>query len=389
MGVKSRRIMIVMAVVFAVALMVAVPVFTVVDTDAEVSDDSAGYSISMTNPNDDDFASYVTYVGGKGKIQNIEDASDIFLRIFNLGGLVPTFTSQSYSLTYAEGAKYTSEQSSEITDVEVSADGIVMEYTFAADGDLIDPDASLNSEYVPAINAIKVLFGDTVGNGDVLKITGKVNTKNASQEELNFVAVNGTHSIYKDGDAQFYYVADIDVTIEFIHSGASVGRIHYRADDRYLADSAVKYDYNGVAYSDLTPLTPCKVLYSTASFDYEAGSARYTVGDTEYRVGHTSTAVEIDTYADVRANTDWNLNDFRTTINGIPAPSADGNVKVDKTYDGAEDAFASTVLDVVGDDLLKIILIAVGVFIGAVVLIIVLVIVLVVVLSKKKKKGQQ
>ena len=47
---EKTKIMTVMAAVFAVAMMLAVPVFAAVDTDADFTGDEAGFTIIYDNP---------------------------------------------------------------------------------------------------------------------------------------------------------------------------------------------------------------------------------------------------------------------------------------------------------------------------------------------------
>ena len=260
-----------------------------------------------------------------------------------------------------------------------------MVYTFNTPGELIESFIA-DSNYQPAAEAIKEYFGNEVGVGDTLKITGTVKTKSAEQTAGDFAAVDDNHSVIKSGSQQFYIVNDIDVTIEFIKNGSSVGKIYYRADDKYLVERNITYDYGSVDYKDITDATPLTVKFGLASFSFENGSARYTVDGTDYKVGHTSvTPDEIVTTADVRANSDWNLDIYHTSLDTMPVSTADGKVTADKSYDAAEAAFDGVVADVVVDDILKVILIGVGIFIGIIVLIVILI---VVILVLKKKKRQ-
>ena len=74
----------------------------------------------------------------------------------------------------------------------------------------------------------------------------------------------------------------------------------------------------------------------------------------------------------------------KAKIDALPAST--DTVKVDKTYDSAESAFDDVMMDAVGKDVLKLLLIIGGVILGVIVLIIILVIVL---LHMRKKKRQQ
>ena len=383
-GRLSRKIMTIAAAVFAVALMIAVPVLGAVDTDAaEIKEDKAGFKIVATDPTDEDLAAYSAY-GLHSKMYYMEDSCSVFMSIFDLGFLVPTIDAKGYEIVSSTGVKIKSDSFKEIDDEEFSAKEIEMVYTFNAAGDLIVP-FILNSEYEKAADAIKGYFGNEVKDGDSLKITGTVKTKLATETKLDFAAVDDDHSVIKGGSAGGYFVNDIDVTIEFIKNGSSAGKIYYRADDKYSVERELIYDYGKVDYKDITDATPLTIKSDVATFNFESGSTRYTVDGTDYKIGHTSTYSPIETHADVRANSDWNLDVYHTSLDTMPVSTADGKVTADKSYDAAEAAFDGVVADVVVDDILKVILIGVGIFIGIIVLIVILI---VVILVLKKKKRQ-
>lgn len=49
-GKNSRRIMVIAAAALAVAMMLAVPIFVAADSDADFTNDEAGYCIDATDP---------------------------------------------------------------------------------------------------------------------------------------------------------------------------------------------------------------------------------------------------------------------------------------------------------------------------------------------------
>lgn len=383
-GRKARKILTIMAAVLAVAMMLATPLIVAVDSDAaEIGNDEAGFRIVATDPTDEDLAAFDPYL--HSKVIEAKYDCNIFTQIFDLGFNNPTFSSQGYEVSYASGAEINSKSYTAYYCEEFSATGVEMVYTFNTPGELIESFIA-DSNYQPAAEAIKEYFGNEVGIGDTLKITGTVKTKSAEQTAGDFAAVDDNHSVTKNGSQQFYIVNDIDVTIEFIKNGSSVGKIYYRADDKYLVERNITYDYGSVDYKDITDATPLTVKFGLASFSFENGSARYTVDGTEYKIGHSMvTPDEIVTTADVRANSDWNANDIREQCREF-TNTADGKATIDKTFDAVKTAYGNIVTDVVGDDLLKLVLIIVGVVIGIIVLLIVLIIVVVVLLKKKKQQ---
>ena len=120
---------------------------------------------------------------------------------------------------------------------------------------------------------------------------------------------------------------------------------------------------------------------------FESGSSDYEVDGKDYSVKvYVPSASDVPGYAKLRTDSDaaTDVGLVQAHVNLIPDSTA--NVTVKKTYSDADSAFADVALDVVGDDVLKILLTVVGIVLGLILLIVIIVIVIIVV--KKKKKQQ-
>ena len=382
-GVSSRSFMIVVAATIAVAMMLAVPLFTAFESEAKFSDREAGYSVTMDNPTGDDLTKF-----GVDKSNKIVYASNYFFKLFNKDPYgAPVVTAGSFKYTESEGIKIESNSSREFLSGIVDARDVKITYTATSEDDLIDDYVTYYDEkYKAAGAAVTSVFGSKVYAGDTLTITGNVKYGEADETKFNFADVNDTTVVPKDGTNTRYYVTDMDVTITLKHGDDSKS-IKFSSNYKFEFDREFTYDYNGVAYSDLTVLSPCTTKYGVDKYSFESGSSNYEVDGKDYSV-QLYVLPASDTPGLARLLTD---SDAATEVAYVQAdidllPDSTANVTVKKTYSDADSAFADIALDVVGDDILKIILTVVGIVLGIILLIVIVVIVIIVV--KKKKKQQ-
>ena len=137
-GRKASKIFTVMAAVFAVALMLAVPILTAVDTDASFTDGDAGIVIDAKDPTSDEMTKYG--LGNKESRLVYNTGTRMFSRIFNVVGGpfdIPAVTMDSFSLKTYIGAKVESDRTESIAGDEISAEGVKIVYTALANGKLI------------------------------------------------------------------------------------------------------------------------------------------------------------------------------------------------------------------------------------------------------------
>ena len=391
MGRKARKICTVMAAVFAVALMLAVPVFTAVDTDAGFKEDEVGLLTSMDNPYDSELSKYLDT--DRTSVMTKWDAPSLFMSLFNTPTFygvfgTPEITQEKLTVKDGMGVKVESDSAKEIGVREMDATDVKMVFTAVGSGDLLVSGYDyLDNGYPEAGKAIIKYLGGTVSAGDVLTITGHIKSRCASEEDMNYAAVNDEKSVLKDGVDQWYCVYDVDVTIELKKSGASEGKsITFSSNLKYMKERKYTMDYKGKAYSDLQPTDLCKIVYDSDLYECISGSSNFSVDGTDYTIDYSDLPpTPVDQPVKILTNSEVKLDTYREMIDDYPESA--GNATVEKTYSAADSEFSAIVADVASDEILLVILIIVGVVIGIIVLVVVLVVLLVVL--KKKKKNEQ
>ncbi len=380
-GRSSRRIMVIAAAALAVAMMLAVPIFVAADSDADFTADEAGYRIDTTDPTDDDLAS----VGLTSRAAAILGAISSNMDLFDQDTLgTPVVTADSLKVTSAEGDKIESEKSKGFYVEEVSAENVKITFTVAAAGTLMDPDtSSLDEKELAAYNAIKEYLGNALSPGDTFTITGKINESEALSGESSYKMLDGSKCIRSGSTMSVYAVQNTSLTLT-LKQGEVEKSITFNSDIKGTSTGESKYEFQG----DVIQVGTKYTVKNSVSFSIK-GDSYYTVGDKDYSLytepkaepdeEMTVESYDIDEQSSVTVSTY-----LKTKIAGLPAST--DKVKVDKTYSGAESAFDDVMMDAVGKDLLKLLLIIGGVILGVIVLIIILVIVL---LHMRKKKRQQ
>ena len=376
-GRTSRKIMTIMAAIFAVAMMLAVPLVVAVDSDADLTGAEAGFSATIKNPETDQMPLDV-------KANKILAILMHELSIFNVTIFTDvTATEDPMTVTSSWGEKVTSNTKTSIMVDEVSTNRILITIKATDDGTLINPLLEyMPAEYKAAANAIKELFGDEVSNGDVVWISGSLNVRLAEQDETTYKLLEGNKCVPSKEVSSMYAVKNFDLTVAFKHGSEDLKSVKLFANYKGMAGNEDIYEY---ASDNVTVGTSYKAK-NTVSF-INTGEMYYSVGEKNYTMvyeptssgetPHTVSEQWIDNQADI------NVSDVEAAIAALPA--ATDNITVDKTYSAAQSAFDGVVMDAVGNDLLNLILIIVGVVIGVIVLIVILIIVLVV-LKKKKKQ---
>lgn len=372
---KARAMAIVAFAVAAVALMLAAPILSSVDTDAALTEDKAGASLVLVNPTDAELQTYLN----NSRLEVVSEASEPFSRIFNQGAFnQPTVVTSSLTCKNGMGEKITSDSAISIMDVETFADGVTMTTVANASAPLISEEfCQKNPEYAAAGNAIKAYFGETLNAGDQVSITGKINNRAAIYITIEYAPVSDSTSVVKKATLTSYTIYDIDVKIALNKAtSADVKEIQFRSDLKVMQSIEGTYDYKGTAYSDLTDQSPCTIKRSAPTYNFKSGGTHYTVNGSDYSIelpaGKESTD---ETHANITNNSDINLNSMKESIAKIPASS--GNATVDKSFEAAESLYTDVVLGVVGQEIENLLIIIGAVVIGVIVVVVVLVIVLV------------
>ncbi len=372
----KTKILTVMAAVAVVVMMLAVPLIVAVDTDADLTKDEKGFSITYKNPTEAQMPS-------EEKRDFVISSLMTELAIFNTGvfGDITLSGSDPVNITYALGQKIDSDSKTVISDSEVSADNVTITIKATDDGALIDPDPYMPKVYKDAAEAIKSVMGNEVSTGDTVTITGSMNVRMAEQEKTTYNLLDGNKCIKDKIEESVYYVIDINMVVTFKHGSAAPVSIKLFSDLRGMFNDDVKFEYESTPIQVGTKY----VKKDTVSTVDVRGDTYYTVNDKDYSLVSTADPTP-DVPGVVTALTDQStIKVDQSLIDQIAAlPAAADNITVDKTYGGAQSAFAGVVMDAVGNDILKIVLIIVGVVIGVIVLIVILIIVLIV-LKKKKK----
>ena len=373
-GRHSRRILTVAAAVFAVALMLAAPLFAAADTEADFPETEIGYSSDLTNPTDATLEKF--FLSQRGLFASaLVPEMEVFNPIIIDG---PVVTVDSFTAKVAEGQKIDSKSKTEIQVYNVSAESVEVVYTFDGSGTLIRSNISEYSEsYQLAAQKIADYFGANVENGDKLVVTGTVKDEDAMEFRDEYQMVDDANCVIKRSVITWYEVADVDVTIKLV-KGTTEKTIQARSTIKGFFDSAYNYEYSSETITSDTDYTARNVRTQTYT-----GETYYTVDGVQYNVTDDFTPAGDRTgKAKILAQSSIVIDDWiKNRVAGLPAPSE--GVSVTKTYESANDAFGTVVMDAVGNDIMKILLIGVGVFIGIVLLIAIIIVILVVRKSRR------
>ena len=380
MGVTSRRILTVMVAVVAVAVMLAVPLITAVDTDADSEGIKAGYSVKLENATPDQVT---TATGGMTKAMLLNSAIGLGMMIFNPTAFgVPTADDGPLTASIAAGQEISADKTRDRSfgSATISCDDGTVTFTAMVDDSLISPDIdSCPQSFQDAAEAIAAYLGANVHDEDTVAITGSFNSKHANEDVYEYTILEGNKCVLKKSVETDYLADDVDVTITLTH-GAESKSIRFVSNIHGLYSSEWNYTY------DATPVVPGTQFTAKNTIgSYYSGEMFFEVNEQKYNLSQ-SVSLDRTGTADIVDQASIIIeSDLETTISLIPDTAAAATI--DKTYDAASSAFDDVVMSAVGDDILKLILIIVGIVIGVLVLIVILIVVLIV-LSKKKKKQQ-
>ena len=382
-GSKSRRILTIIAAIFAVAMMLAVPLITAAGTDADFAKDEAGYKVELKDPSD----AQLTKVK-MSKVDFITGAMEGQLAVFNMDeetGVfdVPTVTAESFSAMNAEGCKVTSDTYVMIDADNVNVKGVTLTYNVSKAGKLMNPDREwMNDKSKAAADAIELYLGADVAVGDKVIITGVVKEEVSSEISTEYLLLDDNKCYDSKTTTSTYIVDDIDVTFKLVKADASEKSIRLVSTVKATIIREEKNDFGGAEVKVGVKYTVKDDLEYTYSGDiyYDVNGKDYSILTEPKPIpDHEETVMALFDQSDMSINSY-----FKNKVAGLPA--SEEGMAVDKTYDAAESAYNDVMMDAIGNDLLKLLLIIGGVIIGVIVLIIVLIIVLVVVMKKKKKQ---
>ena len=388
MGRKSRKIMTVMAAVVAVAMMLAVPIFVAVDSDAAFTNDNAGYNIELKDPTD----AQLTKVG-EDKTDCLMSTVESEMEIFNTNAITgvfgaPTATASSFELTDSLGMKTTDDNKIIIITVRnIKATDVKITMDVVKDGKLISPSQlGWTDKQKAAADAIAAYIGADVKTGDKVEITGTIKQEAATQTESTLKHLEGNNCVMSKNVSSSFAVIDIDLTLKLIPKDGEAKEIKLVESGKGTQALESTYDYKE---DDVKVGTKYDLTYSYT--DASSGDVYYKVDGKEYSLKEDREVPDDQkdvavTSEDIVAESSFAYMIDAVKVKAAALPASEDGMKVDKTYDAAQSSFDNVVMDAVGNDLLKLILIIGGVILGIIVLIIILIIVLVVLKKKKKKQ---
>jgi hypothetical protein len=377
---KGRIPRSVTAAIFAVAatlMMLAVPMATVVDTDATFANDTAGYCIKMVDPTDEEIDKYNVFSKGSG----LTLASEIFLKIFDLTifDLTEVVTG-SYKYDTAMGSKYEARAIDQSLVYEVYATEVKLVYTAQKDGKLINS-ADYGPEYKTAAEAYAKFFGESISKGDRITVTGKITCRSASYLAYDYAAVDENHSVVTQGVNTEYFIYDIDVRIGLLRAGEEVGKLtSFQSNSKFMAFNEVRYDYHGTPYSQLTKDSPVTITFGKYDTSFVSGGSHYSVDGADYNVKYVPADSRTqETTAQIETDSNMNLDTLKELIWMIPASS--GNVTVGKSYQESQEPYDAIVVEVVGQEIADLLM---YLAIGFIILLVVVIVIVLVIRQKKK-----
>ena len=361
------------AAVFAVAIMLAVPFVVTVDSDADFTGDEAGYRIEYDNPTDAQLSPSI-------RAETMMDLLYGYILIFNtaLIGPMTIDTGDSFTEVISQGQKISSNSDTKINVVEFTADYVAASFHPNADGPLIDPDIDYQpKEKKDAANAIKGELGNQLYTTDLVTFSGKCIVREASKIVSEYELQEGGKCYITKETFTSFWVDDIDLTI-------TLKRDETEKSVKLVSNSKGMFESEGVYNYDASPVTAgMPYVLKTKNTYSTKGDVYYTVNGTDYSVlSETVTPDEPGTAVLLDQDSIKVSEYLKGQIAGLPAET--DNIKVSKEYSEAESAFDSVEMAAIGDDLLMIILIVVGVIIGLIILIVV--VVLVIYFLKKKRQ---
>ena len=373
LGVRSRRIMAIVAVFFAVAVMMAAPLLTVVESDADFTKEEAGYRIEYDDPTD---AQLPPSSRGELMMDSLID----YIKVFNIAliGPMTVNTGDSFTLVLSAGQKISSDSDTRISVIEFTSDDVTVSFHPNADGTLINPDIDDQpKELKEAANAIKEEMGNELYTTDLVTFSGKCIVRDATKVVREYGLLEGGKCYIIKETFTEYWVDDIDLTVT-LKRDETEKSVKLISNWKGMFESEEVYNY------DASPVTAGMHYVKKTTNTYSTkGDVYYTVKDTDYSiVCEVATPDEPGTAELLDQDSIKIVPSLINYIENLPAET--DNIKVSKEYSDAESAYNSVEMAAVGDDILKIILIGLGIFFGILVLIAVI-LVLYFVLRKKRK----
>ena len=337
------------AAILVAAVMLAVPLSIVIDSDAAYTEAEKGYSVKMTKPT----ATELTAFGETEKSVMFDGLGELNLNeIINnsvFGDMsTATVTSDTFSNDFAAGESVASGSKTTISSSVFSAKNVKYTIPVTVAGKLTKAITLETTEKEKAvIEAINAYFEENVAVGDKIVITGDIYESEAMKTVNEYAAVGDDKCTMSKGTMNTYAVSDTSITIELIKSGDESGKqIKFVADGKGSVEMTAKYEYDK-DYSELTPgySGTIKTSYSVST----SGDAYFKIDGTNYSLkeDYDPEGWEMPCLAAIVDQSSIGISaELTLTIEGLPASS--DNISVEKDYADAESAFNSVKSDATG-----------------------------------------
>lgn len=234
----------------------------------------------------------------------------------------------------------------------VKADEFKLVLTSVCDGGYIDHS---DKDLEKVSEAIEDYFGNELGTGDRIEISGKAEFSSASSTDTEYASVDKDTSVCKSMGVTSYIISDFDIKVVLTRSDSHVTKeIGFKSDLRMLGVQNTTYDYLGKEYSDLKKGDRCKVVEGPLSVT-STGSNTYSIDGKEYSRGFTEQGGESTEDVVIFEDGQINCDVIKRIISNIP--DGKGNVTVGKDYGDFKKAYDDIAVKVVAKKALSLLLI--------------------------------
>ena len=379
-GTSSRSKITVIAAVFVVAVMMAVPVAVSFDSDAGAVPNEIGYSFEMTNPTDQELNDF----GVNKQEYTMMMVGEILDKYCNdaIYG-VPTVTIGAFSYEESEGDQVKATSQRTIWTRVMQSEDVNIELPVTTAGKIVTTNTNgMKAEDYAIVKAIDGYLG-SAAVGDKIVITGYIKLKMAMEETDNYKGLNVAKLVLSENKTVTYASMDCDLTVKLVKSGQTDGKsIDVVVDQSAVMTSTYSYEYQDPV-AEITGTTVCFITNDVS--EKMSGKAFVKVDGKEYDMADEDAALPD---APEESTAAFSMKEAgEITVSGALQAAINAlhqstdNVTVGMEYSDASSAFSDVKNDVDPEKR------SVLPFIIAGVAVVVIIGVAAVVISKKKKKG--
>jgi len=317
-----------------VAMMLLVPVLSAADSDA-FTDGSKGYVVKVKDGATADELS-AAGINKTTEIANLVKSPADMLRFS------PTATAEakSFSCAAGNGAKISGTTATTISNEEANATGITATFTFSGGESVLAPSYYLDNMEEEVGDAIVDYLGiTTYSAGDVLEVTGDVDSRFAMKEETEYMMIDDTHCVADKETNTVSIIESTSLTYTYRPVSGDSKSFTYKCDVRGESSSKTTYSYDGdkSAITDGTKGTAT----TTYSATVKSNTAYWTVSGTKYDMSEPTGSMDPETHsitADVMDPADFTVDNAPIVI---PSIDSSDHIEVTKTYDAVNSEYSS------------------------------------------------